>query len=160
MIGELHPMFHDPLMEIIKIIDIKILEARRQEVRQNKLFDEGRTTVMFPDSAHNPLIDAQVVFAFDAMPYYPEIPDGIDWRSDKELFEAIKRGDEREAREIIENIRRMRNCAGIIRGVFHAHGIPLINGRDWNADNRFNDHRFNDSPHYQHRDWRKLRNEL
>lgn len=160
IISELHSMFHKPLFEVIKVIDIKMLEAKRIGVRQNLLFESGASTVEFPNSAHNPLEDDHPVFAFDAMPYYPEIPGGIDWRSDKELLAAIKRGNIEEAQGIVENIRRMRHAAGIIIGVFHAHGIPIVNGRDWNKDNRFNDHKFNDSPHYQHLHWRKSRNEI
>ena len=159
----LHPMFHAPLDEVIKIIDFSLLESVRLEGKQNLYFKQGRTTVEYPESAHNPIIIDEAmpipkVFAFDAMPYYPEIEDGVDWRGTKEFWIALARGHAEEAESILENIKRMRHLSGIIIGTFNAHGIPLINGADWDADNRFNDHRFVDSPHYQHRDWRDLRN--
>jgi len=160
VVSELDPSYEAPLMEVIKRVDIKLLEGRRIEDRQNMLFDEGRTTVKYPDSAHNPLKDSDRVFAFDAMPYYPEKPHGVDWRGTKELWAAVERGDMKEAAEILENIKRMRHCAGVIIGVFHAHGIPLVNGADWDGDNRFDDHNFVDSPHYQHMYWKRLRQEL
>ena len=156
----LHPMFHEPLNEIITIVNISLLEGSRLEGKQNLYFEQGRTKVEFPDSAHNPLKLDDPVFAFDAWLYNPDYPGNYDWRSDKELYEAIKRNDEKEVMEILENIKRIRNTAGIIIGVFAAHDIPLINGADWDGDNKFNDQGFVDSPHYQHRDWRELRNGL
>ena len=160
VIETLHPSYRPPLMDVIKIVDITMLEGLRIAARQNMLFESSATTVKYPDSAHNALKEGDPVFAFDAMPYTPGMPGGVDWRSDKELWAAIKRRDSKEAAEILENIKRIRNAAGIIIGVFHVHGIPLINGADWNGDNQFNDHRFSDSPHNQHREWRRLRNEL
>ena len=160
VIETLHPSLRPPLMDVIKIVDYTLLDGRRLEARQNHMVDIGASTVKFPASAHNPLKPTDLVFAFDGMPYTPGFPGGVDWRTGKELWAAIERGDNKEAQEILENIRRIRHTAGIVIGVFHAHGIPLINGADWDGDNQFNDHRFSDSPHYQHREWRRLRNEL
>jgi len=158
VIETLHPSFRPPLMDVIKIVDITLIEGRRLEARQAHLKQIGATTVDYPDSAHNPLRPTDLVFAFDAMPYTPGFQGGVDWRTGKELFEAIGRGDQAEAQAILENIRRIRHTAGIIIGVFHAHGMPLVNGADWDRDNKFNDHKFSDSPHYQHANWRALRN--
>jgi len=160
VIETLHPSFRPPLMDVIKVVDITMLEGLRPSVRQNLLKEMGATTVEYPDSAHNALKEGDPVYAFDGMPYTKGMPGGIDWRSGKELWAAIKRGNSKEAQEILENIKRIRHTAGIIIGVFYAHGIPLVNGADWDGDNQFNDHGFIDSPHYQHREWRKLRNEL
>lgn len=159
-IKTLHPSFVPPLMDVIKIVDISISCGARGEIEQDEKFSSGVSTVKFPDSAHNPLAEDDKVFAFDGMPYTRGIPGGIDWRTQKELFKAIDRGNFTEAYEILENIRRIRHTAGIIIGVFHVHGIPLINGADWDGDNQFNDHKFTDSPHYQHKNWKKLREAL
>jgi hypothetical protein len=156
----LHPSFRPPLMDVIKIVDYTLLEGRRLEDRQNHMVDIGTSTVKFPGSAHNPLNPDDHVYAFDGMPYTPGFPGGVDWRTGPELWAAIERGDDKEAKEILENIRRIRHTAGIVIGVFHAHGIPLINGADWDRDNWFKDHKFKDSPHNQHANWRALRNGL
>lgn len=156
----LHPSYRPPLMDVIKIVDITLIEGARDEARQKRLYDEKRTTVLFPNSAHNILRPLDPSFAFDAMPYTPGFPGGIDWRTAPELWAAINRGEEKEAKAILENIRRIRHTAGIILGIFHAHGIPLVNGADWDRDNKFDDHKFSDSPHYQHANWRALRNGL
>lgn len=157
VIDELRPEYRAPLMDVIKIINISLYKGLRPQDEQTEAFLAGASTVEFPNSAHNPLYVEQKVFGFDAMPWHDDYPGGIDWRSDKEFIEAIARRDMDEAREILENIKRMRHTAGVIIGVFHVHGIPLINGNDWDADNKFNDHSFYDSPHYQHRDWKRLR---
>jgi hypothetical protein len=156
--ASLHPMFHKPLDVAIQIVDFSLFEGARLEGKQNLLFKQGKTKVQFPDSAHNPLKLDDPVFAFDAMPYTVGYPGGTDWRTAKELFAAIDRNDEKEVKEILENIKRIRHTAGIIIGVFAAHDIPLINGADWDGDNIFDDQNFVDSPHFQHRNWRELRN--
>ena len=160
VIDTLHPSYRPPLMDIIKIVDITMIEGARIKERQNMLLTTGATTVEWPDSSHNLLKPEHKSFGFDAMPYTPGFPGGVDWRTSDELWAAIKRGDTKEAQAILENIRRIRQTAGIVIGVFHVHGIPLINGADWNGDGWFKDHGFTDSPHYQHKDWRRLRNEL
>lgn len=159
VLDEVHPTFRPPLMDIIKILDISLLKGMRPQGEQQAAFESRNSTVPYPNSGHNVLYVNQPVWAFDAMPYQSDKPGGIDWSSSKELFAAIKRGDMKEAGEVIENIKRIRHTAGVIIGVFHAHGIPLVNGADWDGDNKFNDHNFVDSPHYQHRDWKKLRHE-
>lgn len=160
IIDELHPMFWAPLMDVIKIVDITLTNAARGEAEQNEKFKSGASQVKFPNSAHNPLKPADPVFAFDAMPYTKGIPGGIDWRTGKEIYAAINKSNYADVADILENIRRIRHTAGIIIGVFHAHGIPLINGADWDGDNKFNDQKFTDSPHYQHKYWKNLREAL
>jgi len=39
--------------EVIKHVDCSILEGHRSKERQNKLYDEGRTKVRYPDGRHN-----------------------------------------------------------------------------------------------------------
>lgn len=156
----LHPMFHAPLDDIIKIVDITLKEGARHELRQNALVLKGRSKVSFPNSAHNILKLGDPAFAFDAMPYTAGYPGGIDWRTQDELMKAFDKGNYTDVYAILENIKRIRHAVGIIIGVFHAHGIPLINGADWDGDNKFNDQKFIDSPHYQHKNWRALRDEL
>ena len=61
--------------EVIKHVDCSVLEGRRNEEIQNKLFEEGKTKVRYPEGRHN----AQPSRAVDVAPY------PIDWE-DRERF--------------------------------------------------------------------------
>lgn len=159
VLDELDPAFRPPLMDVIKIVNISLLEGMRPEDEQNAKVEAGASKVIWPNSAHNVLYKSQKVRGFDAMPWYADKPGGIDWRTDKELAEAIARQDAEAFKDILENIKRIHYTTGIVRGVFRAHGIILINGNDWDGDNEFDDHSFSDSPHYQVINWKALRHE-
>ena len=55
--------------EVIKYIDCSILEGHRNEERQDKLFDEGKTKVKYPRGRHNSYPSRAV----DVTPY------PVDW---------------------------------------------------------------------------------
>ena len=61
--------------EVIKYVDCSILEGHRNEDRQNKLYDEGKTKVRYPNGRHN----ATPSRAVDVVPY------PVDW-NDRERF--------------------------------------------------------------------------
>ena len=61
--------------EVIKHVDCSVLEGHRSAERQNKLYDEGKTKVRYPDGRHN----ADPSRAVDVVPY------PIDW-DDRERF--------------------------------------------------------------------------
>ena len=61
--------------EVIKYVDCSVLEGQRSAERQNKLFEEGRTKVKYPNGRHN----ANPSRAVDVVPY------PIDW-DDRERF--------------------------------------------------------------------------
>lgn len=61
--------------EVIKYVDCSVLEGHRSAERQNKLFDEGKTKVKFPNGRHN----SNPSRAVDVVPY------PIDW-DDRERF--------------------------------------------------------------------------
>ena len=65
----------DVMNEVINYVDCSVLEGRRDEERQNKLFDEGKTKVRFPNGRHN----ARPSRAVDVVPY------PVDW-NDRERF--------------------------------------------------------------------------
>ena len=56
--------------EVIKHVDCSILEGHREKDRQNKLFEEGKTKVKYPDGRHN----RQPSSAVDVTPY------PVDWK--------------------------------------------------------------------------------
>ena len=55
--------------EVIKYVDCSILEGNRSKDRQNKLYDEGKTKVRYPNGRHN----ASPSKAVDVTPY------PVDW---------------------------------------------------------------------------------
>ena len=61
--------------EVIKYVDCSVLEGQRNEERQNKLFEEGKTKVKYPNGRHN----HNPSRAVDIAPY------PIDW-ADRERF--------------------------------------------------------------------------
>ena len=63
------------LNEVIKYVDCSIIEGHRSAERQDKLFEEGRTKVKYPNGRHN----ANPSRAVDVVPY------PIDW-DDRERF--------------------------------------------------------------------------
>ena len=56
--------------EVIKYVDCSVLEGNRNEERQNKLYDEGKTKVKFPNGRHNRYPSKAV----DVTPY------PVDWK--------------------------------------------------------------------------------
>jgi peptidoglycan L-alanyl-D-glutamate endopeptidase CwlK len=56
--------------EVIKHVDCSVLEGHREKDRQNKLFEEGKTKVRYPDGRHN----RQPSSAVDVTPY------PVDWK--------------------------------------------------------------------------------
>ena len=55
--------------EVIKHVDCSVLEGHREKDRQNKLYEEGKTKVKYPDGRHN----RQPSSAVDVTPY------PVDW---------------------------------------------------------------------------------
>ena len=56
--------------EVIKHVDCSVLEGHREKDRQNKLFEEGKTKVKYPNGRHN----RQPSSAVDVTPY------PVDWK--------------------------------------------------------------------------------
>ena len=65
----------DVFNEVIKHVDCSVIEGHRDEERQNKLYEEGKTKVYWPNGRHN----AKPSKAADVVPY------PIDW-DDRERF--------------------------------------------------------------------------
>ena len=65
----------DLMHECIKHFDFRVLEGRRGEEAQNRLFEEGKTKLKWPDSKHN----KSPSIAVDIVPY------PVDW-NDRDRF--------------------------------------------------------------------------
>ena len=74
----------DIFNEVIKYVDCSVLEGHRNEDRQNKLYDEGKTKVKFPNGRHN----SSPSRAVDVTPY------PVDWddRERQTLFAGFVLG--------------------------------------------------------------------
>ena len=70
-----HKDLQKVLNEVIKTVDCSVIEGHRSKERQNKLYEEGKTKVRYPDGRHN----ASPSNAVDVVPY------PIDW-NDRERF--------------------------------------------------------------------------
>ena len=70
--------------EVIKYVDCSVLEGYRNEDRQNKLYDEGKTKLRYPDGRHN----HRPSNAVDVTPY------PVDWsyRERQTLFAGFVLG--------------------------------------------------------------------
>ena len=77
----------DVFNEVIKHVDCSILEGHRSKERQNKLYDEGRTKVKYPNGRHN----SSPSKAVDVTPY------PVDWedRERQTLFAGFVIGTAR-----------------------------------------------------------------
>ena len=65
--GKLQQVFN----EVIKYIDCSVLEGHRDERRQDKLYEEGKTKVRYPMGRHN----SKPSRAVDVVPY------PVDWKA-------------------------------------------------------------------------------
>jgi len=70
--------------EVIKHVDCSVLEGHRSQERQDKLFEEGKTKVKYPDGRHNAIISNAV----DVTPY----PVNWDDRERQTLFAGFVLG--------------------------------------------------------------------
>jgi len=71
----IHPDLKKILNEVIKHVDCSVLEGQRSQERQDKLYEQGRTKVKYPNGRHNDSPSNAV----DVVPY------PIDW-DDRERF--------------------------------------------------------------------------
>ena len=78
------PMLQKLFNEVIKHVDCSVLEGHRSKERQNKLYDEGKTKVRYPNGRHN----ADPSLAVDVTPY------PVDWedRERQTLFAGFVLG--------------------------------------------------------------------
>ena len=60
-----HEDLQDLFNEVIKYVDCSVLEGHRSKERQNKLYEEGKTKVKYPNGRHN----ASPSRACDIVPY-------------------------------------------------------------------------------------------
>jgi hypothetical protein len=115
----------DVFSEVIKHVDCSILEGHRSKERQNKLYDEKRTKVKYPDGRHN----SNPSKAVDVTPY------PVDW-------------EDRERQTLFAGF-----VIGIGRGM--GHNIRWGGNWDMYEENgrwEVEDNKFDDFPHFEIRE--------
>ena len=122
-----HPDLVLVMEQSIKVMDFSVLEGHRSMQRQNQLFKQRSTKVLFPNSKHN----AMPSNAVDVAPY------PIDWSNEH------------------KNLSRYYYLAGTIMAIAHklkAQGRitnHLRWGGDWDMDKNFADQNFDDLVHFE-----------
>lgn len=102
-----HPDLISIFEDVIKYVDIVIIEGHRGKEKQNKYYNDGRSKVRWSNSKHN----ANPSNAVDWAVYFKSKPH-IRW-SNKLSFTLV---------------------AGLIMGIAFSKGIMLRWGGDWNMD--------------------------
>ncbi len=109
--------------EVIKNLDITIVDGYRDKDIQNYYYSIKRSKVRYPDSKHNNYPS----LAVDVAPFNPKVPGGIDWKDTASFY----------------------YMAGYIKGAAQLLGIEIRWGGDWDRDNDLHDQKFNDLPHFE-----------
>lgn len=107
----------------IQVMDFSVLEGHRGKKRQNRLYQEGKTKVRYPDSKHN----SEPSNAFDVAPY------PIDWE-DAGRFRTL-------AGVMFASAHILRKM-----GAIDSH---LRWGGDWDMDGHQDDNKFDDLGHFE-----------
>jgi len=116
-----HPDLQKIMNIVVKVRDISIIEGIRGEEDQNRMFDEGKSKLQWPDSKHNIRDDRIVSHAVDIAPWPEQY-------ADKEAMIYV---------------------AGIVMGVASELGIKLRWGGDWDGDGDMADQSFDDLWHFE-----------
>ena len=106
---------------VIDIIDFRVLEGRRSKERQNRLYEQGKSKLQWPDGKHNVTKPGQLAKAYDLAPY------PIDWKDTSRFY----------------------MLGGIVKAVAHEMGVNIRWGGDWDSDNDLGDQSFNDLVHFE-----------
>ena len=129
-----HPVLQQILSAAILYtpMDFTVLFGYRGQEEQNRLYEEGRSKLRYPDSKHNKTgaDGRQESHAVDVAPWYPDAPH-IRWNRPDEF----------------------RWLAGFIMGVgesiARSEGFTLRWGGDWDRDGNHHDQSFMDLPHIE-----------
>lgn len=115
---------------ILSPYDITIIHGWRGEVLQNKLYDDNKSTKIFPDSRHNqskdPVIRKPLEIS-DALDFGPYVNGGIPW-DDIIIFAII---------------------AGCFFSAAYDRGATIRYGMDWDSDGSTKDQNLMDGGHIE-----------
>jgi len=119
----LHPLLQSVLVVAIEFIDFTIVCGHRAKAEQDEAFNNGKSTVQFPNSKHNSFPS----LAADVAPYFKNYPH-IRWDRMPEFY----------------------NLTGVIMGIAFTKGINIRCGSNWDQDDEMiTDQKFQDPGHIE-----------
>lgn len=117
-----HPDIQKLINEVLKVMDIVVVEGHRGQIKQEEAFRTGRSKVQWPNSKHN----SSPSMAVDIAPYI-SAEGGIPWEKTKYFY----------------------FMAGVVKAQAEKLGIKLRWGGDFNQDMNFSNDSFLDMPHFE-----------
>jgi peptidoglycan L-alanyl-D-glutamate endopeptidase CwlK len=130
-----HPALQKTCRRVIPHFNFTVLEGNRSKRRQNRLLEEDRTQVAYPNSKHNAMRVGQEEPDFSRSDAVDLAPWPIDWE-DTPRF-CVLAGHMMQA---FDQLKR--------EGKIPSH-LALRWGGDWDADDRTDDNKFDDLPHFE-----------
>lgn len=118
--GTLDPRLQRVVKELLRYVDVSLLQGHRDKATQNHYFDAGVTKVRWPKSKHNALPS----LAVDLQPY--PLP-----KTDNDLRAALG------------------YIAGLAMRIADEEGVRLRWGGDWNMNGDVTDNGFDDLFHLE-----------
>lgn len=120
--------------KVVESWDNTVLYGFRDETVQNRLYETGKSQVMFPKSKHN----KYKALAVDLAPY------GV-WGKDRPNIVW----PDRKSGTFIKDLAAWYYFAGFVLGVAKGLGIKMRHGGDWNCNRQINDQTFDDLGHFE-----------
>ena len=121
--------------ELIQIIDVTVVDARRTMAEQIKNVEKGVSKTL--ESRHLPNAITGLSDALDMMPY------PLAWAAIERGLRAMK-----EADPAMETARAY-IMVGMVAGIAHMLKIKIRQGADWDGDENLAEHSFIDLPHVE-----------
>ena len=131
MVVTCHPNIQRAVRSAIVLIDFKVIFGHRGPIIQLELYEAGKSKIDGITKKSNHNYDPSR--AIDIAPWPVQWPDE----------EGISDGEQQH------RIKRFHVLAGVMLGVGHSIGIPLIWGGDWNHNFVYNDQSFHDLGHFE-----------
>jgi peptidoglycan L-alanyl-D-glutamate endopeptidase CwlK len=122
-----HHLLDEVVREVANIVPVVVLCGHRGEAEQNRLEDEGKSQVRYPNGKHNSIPSGAV----DLMPMSDTIKSTEDFN------------------RVMNDRETLTYFAGIVRGVAHSIGINIRWGGDWNSNFDLKDNKFDDLFHFE-----------
>lgn len=119
-----HPEWRRIIIDVNNVLAIDVIDAYRNEERQNLAFARGASKHRYPGSVHNKLPS----LAVDVIPL--PLPKG--W-GDDDWLERVK----------------FYEVAAVIKAIARRNGHDTRWGGDWDSDGDYHDNRFNDLVHHE-----------
>lgn len=133
--------------DAIEIIDFSVIETLRDQLQQDHYFDNGLSSLKWPDSKHNVCGLRVLPEAMDLWPYVPPFG-ALSGHPDQ--VARIATQSERSTQEVREFIYKcFARMFGVVEACASRYDFKLRWGGDWDGDGNLLDQDFNDLPHIE-----------